>query len=125
MTTTQMRTAVSWRPAPATPAPARVLPRFLGHRRRSVALPSIQADLGFGATGITWVVNAYVLTFGSLLLMSGRAADLFGRRRMFIAGSTLFTAGTLVAAAAAHPATMTRWCWPIWPSAGCARRSRN
>jgi MFS family permease len=123
-----------------------VLPRFLGHRRRSVALgllvsaqfvvmldtsivnvalPSIQADLGFGATGITWVVNAYVLTFGSLLLMSGRAADLFGRRRMFIAGSTLFTAGTLVAAAAAHPATMTRWCWPIWPSAGCARRSRN
>ena len=72
----------------------------------NVALPSIQADLGLGPTGITWVVNAYVLAFGSLLLMSGRAADLFGRRRMFVAGSTLFTAGTLLAAAAANPAML-------------------
>ena len=72
----------------------------------NVALPSIQADLGLGPTGITWVVNAYVLTFGSLLLMSGRAADLFGRRRMFVAGSTLFAAGTLLAAGAANPAML-------------------
>src|SRR5262249_54848129 len=65
----------------------------------NVALPSIQADLGTGPVGLTWVVNAYVLAFGGLLLLSGRAADLFGRRRMFIAGLTAFTAGTLLAAA--------------------------
>ena len=66
----------------------------------NVALPSIQADLGLSAAGLTWVVNAYVLSFGGLLLLSGRAADLFGRRRMFTAGSALFTVGTLLAAAA-------------------------
>jgi EmrB/QacA subfamily drug resistance transporter len=66
----------------------------------NVALPSIQADLGLSSTGITWVVNAYVLAFGGLLLLSGRAADLLGRRRMFIGGSMLFTLGTLVAAGA-------------------------
>jgi EmrB/QacA subfamily drug resistance transporter len=64
----------------------------------NVALPSIQADLGTGPVGLTWVVNAYVLAFGGLLLLSGRAADLFGRRRMFIGGLGVFTAGTLVAA---------------------------
>ncbi len=127
MTTTQTQTTVSRHPAPAAPAPVPALPRLLGRHRRSVALgllvsaqfvvmldtsivnvalPSIQADLGLGPTGITWVVNAYVLAFGSLLLMSGRAADLFGRRRMFVAGSTLFTAGTLLAAAAANPAML-------------------
>src|SRR5215216_1630446 len=47
----------------------------------NVALPSIQADLGLSPTGLTWVVNAYVLAFGGLLLLSGRAADLLGRRR--------------------------------------------
>lgn len=66
----------------------------------NVALPSIQADLGLSSTGITWVVNAYVLSFGGLLLLSGRAADLLGRRRMFVVGATLFTVGTLLAAAA-------------------------
>jgi EmrB/QacA subfamily drug resistance transporter len=65
----------------------------------NVALPSIQADLGTGALGLTWVVNAYVLAFGGLLLLSGRAADVFGRRRLFIAGATVFTAGTLICAA--------------------------
>lgn len=68
----------------------------------NVALPSIQADLGLSPTAVTWVINAYVLAFGGLLLLSGRAADLFGRRRMFIAGSALFTIGTLVAAFSAH-----------------------
>ena len=67
----------------------------------NVALPSMQADLGLSSTGVTWVVNAYVLAFGGLLLLFGRAADLLGRRRMFIAGSMLFTVGTLMAAAPA------------------------
>ena len=67
----------------------------------NVALPSIQTDLGLSPTALTWVVNAYVVAFGGLLLLSGRAADLFGRRRMFVAGSALFTIGTLLAAFAA------------------------
>ena len=52
----------------------------------NVALPSIQADLGLGAADATWIVNAYVVAFGGLLLLSGRLADLFGRRGMFTAG---------------------------------------
>jgi EmrB/QacA subfamily drug resistance transporter len=68
----------------------------------NVALPSVQGDLGLSPAGLTWVVNAYVLAFGGLLLLSGRAADLFGRRRMFMAGSALFTFGTLLAAAATN-----------------------
>ncbi|WP_323099069.1 MFS transporter [Intrasporangium sp. YIM S08009] len=72
----------------------------------NVALPSIQSQLGLSPTGITWVVNAYVLAFGGLLLLSGRVADLFGRRRMFVVGSALFTVGTLVSAASAGPAVL-------------------
>ena len=66
----------------------------------NVALPTIQAELGLRPTAITWVVNAYVLALGGLLLLSGRAADLFGRRRMFVGGSVLFAVGTLLAASA-------------------------
>ncbi len=66
----------------------------------NVALPSIQADLGLAPAAVSWVVNAYVLTFGGLLLLLGRVADLVGRRRMFVAGSAVFTVGTLLAAAA-------------------------
>lgn len=66
----------------------------------NVALPSIQTDLGLRPTAITWVVNAYVLSFGGLLLLAGRTADLFGRRRLFVGGSVLFAAGTLLAASA-------------------------
>ena len=69
----------------------------------NVELPSIQGDLGLGPTGLSWVVNAYVLTFGGLLLLFGRVSDLLGRRRMFIAGSALFTVGTLLAAVASGP----------------------
>ena len=69
----------------------------------NVALPSIQADLGLGSAGITWVVNAYVLAFGGLLLLFGRVADLLGRRRMFLGGSAVFAIGTLIAATAAGP----------------------
>ena len=66
----------------------------------NVALPSIQSELGFGGAGVTWVVNSYVLAFAGLLLLSGRAADLLGRRRVFTVGGWLFTIGTLVAATA-------------------------
>jgi len=60
----------------------------------NVALPSIRADLGFSETGLVWVVNAYVLTFGGFLLLGGRLGDLFGQRRMFLAGIVLFTAAS-------------------------------
>src|ERR1041384_2957867 len=49
-----------------------------------VALPSIESDLGFSAQGLQWVISAYALTFGGLLLLGGRSADLLGRRRMFM-----------------------------------------
>jgi MFS family permease len=52
----------------------------------NVALPSIRADLGFTATSLAWVVNAYMLTFGGFLLLGGRLGDYFGYRRMFIIG---------------------------------------
>ena len=57
----------------------------------NVALPSIRNDLGFSQTSLAWVVNAYLLTFGGFLLLGGRLGDLFGHRKMFLAGITLFT----------------------------------
>jgi EmrB/QacA subfamily drug resistance transporter len=62
----------------------------------NVALPSIRADLGFSQTSLAWVVNAYVLTFGGFMLLGGRLGDLFGHRRLFVAGLTLFTLSSLV-----------------------------
>ncbi|TVT21057.1 MFS transporter [Amycolatopsis acidiphila] len=61
----------------------------------NVALPRIQADLHFSATSLSWVINAYTLVFGGLLLLGGRTGDLFGRRRVFIGGLTLFTLASL------------------------------
>ena len=61
----------------------------------NVALPSIGRELHYSATGLQWVVNAYVLTFAGFLLLGGRAADLFGRRRVFVAGIGLFTLASL------------------------------
>ncbi|WP_230330040.1 MFS transporter [Nocardia aurantiaca] len=61
----------------------------------NVALPRIQSDLHFSATGLSWVMNSYSLVFGGLLLLGGRAGDLFGRRNLFIAGATLFTLASL------------------------------
>src|ERR1700686_1777231 len=61
----------------------------------NIALPSIQRALKFSPTDLEWVINAYALTFGGLLLLGGRAGDLFGRRRMFVAGIVLFTLGSL------------------------------
>jgi EmrB/QacA subfamily drug resistance transporter len=62
----------------------------------NVALPSISHDLHYSATGLQWVVNAYVLTFAGFLLLGGRTADLFGRRRVFIAGLALFSVASLL-----------------------------
>jgi EmrB/QacA subfamily drug resistance transporter len=61
----------------------------------NVALPKIQASLGFSTTSLSWVINAYALTFGGLLLLGARAGDLLGRRRTFMAGIALFTAASL------------------------------
>src|SRR3954470_15446231 len=60
-----------------------------------VALPSIDADLAFSAGDLQWVLSAYLLSFGGLLLLGGRAADVLGRRRMFIAGTGLFALASL------------------------------
>src|SRR5205085_1194880 len=62
----------------------------------NVALPSIRDDLGFSETSLAWVVNAYLLTYGGFLLLGGRLGDLFGHRRLFLAGITLFTLASLV-----------------------------
>ncbi len=62
----------------------------------NIALPSIGQDLHFSPTGLEWVVNAYTLAFGGFLLLGGRAADIVGRRTMFVAGMTLFSAASLV-----------------------------
>jgi EmrB/QacA subfamily drug resistance transporter len=60
-----------------------------------VALPSIQADLGFSDTSLAWVVNAYLLTYGGFLLLGGRLGDLYGHRRLFLIGITTFTLASL------------------------------
>ncbi len=62
----------------------------------NVALPSIQRDLHFSQGNLTWVVNAFLVTFGSLLLLAGRLGDLAGRKRVFLAGLTIFTAASLL-----------------------------
>src|SRR5260370_4143709 len=62
----------------------------------NVALPHVQRALGFSGTGLEWVVNAYALTFGGLLLLGGRAGDILGRRRVFIAGMVLFSLASLL-----------------------------
>jgi EmrB/QacA subfamily drug resistance transporter len=61
----------------------------------NVALPSIREDLGFSETSLAWVVNGYLLTYGGFLLLGGRLGDLFGHRRLFLAGITLFTLASL------------------------------
>jgi MFS family permease len=62
----------------------------------NVALPSIQSDLGFTQSSLAWVVNAYLISFGGLLLLAGRLGDLLGRRRVFMSGLALFTAASLL-----------------------------
>src|SRR5687767_10807799 len=62
----------------------------------NVALPSIQADLAFSEAALVWVVNAYMVTYGGFLLLGGRLGDFYGQRRLFIAGTALFTVASLV-----------------------------
>src|SRR5213593_1083105 len=62
----------------------------------NVALPSIQSDLGFSQSSLAWVVNAYLIAFGGLLLLAGRLGDLISRRGVFLAGLGVFTAASLV-----------------------------
>src|SRR5262245_66219769 len=72
----------------------------------NVALPSIDRDLGFSPTGLAWVVNGYLLTFAGFMLLGGRAADLFGRRRMLVAGLLVFSASSLAAGLASAPGVL-------------------
>jgi len=62
----------------------------------NVALPSIQVDLGFSQSGLAWVVNAYLIAFGGLLLLAGRVGDLLGRKRVYIAGLAIFTGASVL-----------------------------
>src|SRR5438034_563220 len=62
----------------------------------NIALPHIQQSLHFSATSLSWVFNAYTLAFGGLMLLGGRAGDILGRRRVFVAGIVLFTVASLV-----------------------------
>jgi EmrB/QacA subfamily drug resistance transporter len=72
----------------------------------TVALPSIQRGLGFTATGLTWVINAYLIAFGGLLLLAGKLGDRHGRRRVFRAGLTLFALASLACGLATGPALL-------------------
>src|SRR3954467_11706275 len=62
----------------------------------NVALPSIQSDLGFSTSSLAWVVNAYLIAFGGLLLLAGRLGDLIGRRTIFLSGLAVFTSASLL-----------------------------
>ncbi len=72
----------------------------------NVALPSIQDDLHFSPAGLAWVVNAYLIAFGGLLMLAGRLGDLLGRRRVFLTGLVVFTAASVACGAATGPAML-------------------
>ncbi len=72
----------------------------------NVALERIRADLGFSTTGLQWVVNAYAIACAGFLLLGGRAADLLGRKPMFMAGIAVFGLGSAVSAAPASAAAL-------------------
>jgi MFS-type transporter involved in bile tolerance (Atg22 family) len=83
----------------------------------TIALPSMRRELGFSEADAGWVLNGYVLAFGGLLLLCGRAADLWGRRRLFLAGLALFGVSSLIGA------------WRVrrgyWCSPACCRARRR
>ncbi|WP_051324232.1 MFS transporter [Candidatus Solirubrobacter pratensis] len=84
----------------------------------AVALPAIQRDLGFGPASLQWVVTAYTLAFGGLLIAGGRAGDVFGRRRLFVAGLAVFTAASAGCGLAPSPAALV--ALRAIQGAGCA-----
>jgi EmrB/QacA subfamily drug resistance transporter len=102
-------------PAGASPAPARLhgvalaliltaaFMVVLDFSIVNVALPSIETELGFPPDAVQWIITAYAIAFGGLLILGGRAADLFGRRRMFIAGLVVFSAASLAGGLAHDP----------------------
>src|SRR5947208_17102918 len=69
---------------------------FLDETVVNVALPSIKVDLGFSQATLSWVVSAYIVVFGGLVLLGGRVADLFGRRRVFLVGTAVFGVASLL-----------------------------
>ena len=85
----------------------------------NVALPHIQSAFGFSGSGLEWVVNAYALALGGLLLLGGRVGDQLGRRRMFVAGLLLFSAASL----AGGLATSQAWLLAARAVQGAAARS--
>jgi len=72
----------------------------------NVALPSIQGELGFSPSGLAWVINAYLIAFGGLLLLAGRLGDLLGQRRIFLTGLVTFTVASVGCGAAADPTVL-------------------
>src|SRR5918993_2974203 len=72
----------------------------------AVALPEIQAELGFSQAGLQWVISAYTLVFGGFLLLAGRAADLWGRRRLFMVGLAVFSVASLACGLADSPLSL-------------------
>src|SRR3954470_19762283 len=72
----------------------------------NVALPTIQDDLGFSQSGLAWVVNAYLIAFGGLLLLAGRFGDILGRKSVFLAGLGVFTLASLVCGIAESQAVL-------------------
>src|SRR2546421_13013705 len=72
----------------------------------NIALPSLSRDLGISGASISWTITSYSLIFGSLLLFGGRAADLLGRRRMFLTGLAVFTAASFASAMAGTAAAL-------------------
>src|ERR671929_2371910 len=72
----------------------------------NVALPSIQADLHFSPASLTWVVDAYMIAFGSFLLLAGRLGDLAGRKRVFLSGLVLFAVASAACGLASDQATL-------------------
>jgi MFS family permease len=88
----------------------------------TVALPRIQYDLGFSHAGLAWVINGYVLTAGGLLLLGGRLADLFGRRRLFLIGVLVFGVASALSGAAVLPACSAAPRDCSWPATSTSAR---
>ncbi len=86
----------------------------------NIALPQMQEALNFSQSSLTWVLNAYLLTFGGLLLLGGRMGDLFGRKRLFLGGVALFTLASLSGGLAMSAGWLVRRA----PRKGSGRRSQ-